>query len=260
MPKRYGLVTTPVLRQIGGDAFDHEGSAVLVGTNTHWVFTAAHVVDRALNSQSTEGTIQRNEALFLPGSPQQVRIVGGRFRLSEHPPSTVSQRNQAPGLDLAYAELSPDEAQCLLNIGLSFLPLEEVWAGEDFLPWHLNGCAFTGYPAGTVRIDGDERKIGATPFLLTSRFLAPEELAKIRPKLDLRLQVAAQIRGLTEAENKSEGFDPGGMSGGGIWLVDGEPKLVGVATDHDPRRDLLIGTRLRPMLQEIARELAEQGP
>jgi len=220
MPKRHGLVITPLYRTIDGDGIDHEGSAVLIGTNGRWLFTAAHVIDA-------------HDIIFLPGRPQ-VRIHKERFSVSP------------PSLDLAYMELKPSEANALINCGLKFLSLEKIDASTEPFPPDVYGCAISGYPVDSIEIDGDACTINAKPTIVTSQFLAPSEL--VHAKLDPQNQIAAKFGGLS--------IDPKGLSGGAIWRVKTEEAtLVGIATDYDPKRKILIGTRVRPMLQEILRIL-----
>ena len=230
MPRRHGLVITPVYCQIGADAIDHEGSAVLIGVNTRWLFTAGHVV-------------ANHDRLFLPGRPQ-VHIRRERFGLSPL------------SLDLAYVELSPKETETLLACGLKFLPLEDLIASTELFPPDRNGCVITGFPAHSVEIDGHERTIRVKPTLVTSQFLTPDEL--VHAHLDARIQIAARFGGLAEGKSKLKKFDPRGLSGGAIWKTSGgEAKLVGLVTDYDPKLKIIIGTRVRPMLEEIARHLCE---
>ena len=253
MPKRHGFTFVPVYRQSGTNSLDHEGSAILVGSNTRWIFTAAHVVERALVHDRQDGSTERQHAIVLPGHPQ-VRISGLRFKLSEDQPANPSDR---PELDLAYAELFPSEAQTLLNNGLHFLPLEEVSSIEGDLPSHRNGCVFTGYPAGSVEIDEDNLKILNHPTMLTSQFLTRNEL--VNSRLNPQTQIGAPVKVLWEKNEQGvriKKFNPLGLSGGPIWIIEGNNcKLVGIATEYDSKRLLLIGTRLRPMFQEIARTI-----
>ena len=231
MPRRHGLVTTPVYRQIDTEAIDHEGSAVLIGVNTRWLFTAAHV-------------IEKHDRLFLPGRPQ-VHIRRERFGFSP------------PPLDLAYAELSPGEIETLVACGLKFLPLENLNASTELFPPDRNGCVITGFPAHSVEIDGHEHTIRVKPTMVTSQFLTPDEL--VHAHIDPRIHIAARFGGLTEGKAKLKNYDPRGMSGGAIWkTASGEAKLVGIVTDYDPKRKIVIGTRVRPMLEEIARHLSEK--
>ena len=230
MPQRHGLVITPVYRQISEDAIDHEGTAVLVGVNTRWLFTAAHVV-------------AGHASVFLPGRPQ-VQIRRERFGLSPL------------SLDLAYAELSPNEIKTLIACGLKFLPLENLAASTEMFPPSRNGCVITGFPVGSVEIDGNDRTIQVKPTMVISQFLTHGEL--VQSRLDAQNQVAAKFGGLTAGIFKLKKYDPRGMSGGAIWnTCVGNAKLVGIATDYDPTRKIVIGTRIRPMLEEIVRGLRE---
>lgn len=54
-------------------------------------------------------------------------------------------------------------------------------------------------------------------------------------------------------------FDPAGLSGGAIWRVSlsGDAKLVGIMTDYDPKRKMILGTRTQPLLAALTRELMD---
>ena len=230
LKRQFGLVMTPILRRAGSDALDFEGTAVLVATNSRWLFTAAHVIGA-------------HEIVFLSGQSQIV-IPRDRFGISP------------PELDLAYAELTPAEAASLEAVGLRFLPCAALDGSISELSPRRNGCLIAGFPATEVRVDGDERKIAARLTAVTSQFLTPKE--RLGLKFDARLQVAAKFGGLSEGRQK---FRPEGMSGSGIWREEaGQLQLVGIATDFDPARRIILGTRLRPLLEELLRHLREDFP
>jgi len=224
------LVMTPIHRAVGSDALDFEGTGILIATHCRWLFTAAHV----LGEQA---------GVFLSGT-KQVPISRDRFGISP------------PELDLAYAELSPEEVVSLEAVGQRFLPFEALDASvEEFSP-ERNGCLIAGFPTKSVDVNGDERKIWAQPTTLTSQFLTPRERQGLALKPEL--QLAAKCARLSDRTGKLKGFDPKGMSGSGIWRgAGGDLRLAGIVTDYDRKRGIIIGTRLRPMLQEILRHLRE---
>jgi len=230
LQQRYGLMMTPLFRQVGPDAIDHEGSGVLVATNCRWLFTAAHVVSK-------------HDVLFLPGRPQMV-LRKERFGISPD------------FLDLAFLELSPAEVENLERSGLRFVPFEALDLSTEELPPDRDGCLIAGFPGPNVDVDGDNRTIRAGPTVVTSQFLSARERMGLR--LEGETQIVAKFGGLREGGRKLNRFKPDGISGSGIWRNEaGEPRLVGIATDYDPGRRIVIGTRLRPMLQEILRHLRD---
>ena len=230
--KKYGLVVTPIHRAVGSDALNFEGTGVLVATNCRWLFTAAHVLGE-------------REVVFVSGEKP---VVISRDRVGISPPE----------LDLAYVELAPAEAASLEAVGLRFLPFQALDVSTDEFSPERDGCLIAGYPTRSVDVDGDERKIRAQPTTVTSQFLTPRE----RQGLSLKpgLQLAVKFAGLSDPNGGLKGFDPKGMSGSGIWRREADDlRLAGIVTDYDPKRNILIGTRLRPMLEEILRHLREDN-
>lgn len=102
-----------------------------------------------------------------------------------------------------------------------------------------------------MEVDGDFRRVKVQPTVLSSTLLTEKEL--LDAHLNRETQIAAFFKGfVTPRGDKLKGFDPSGLSGGAFMCgTDAEVKLVGVATDYDPRRKMIIGTRLRSLLQEM---------
>jgi hypothetical protein len=233
MPTRFGRIVTPIYRQLGGDAIVHHGTGVLIKTTDRfWLFTAAHV-------------LEGHRALFLPGESRNIVVPSDRFITCRDP------------LDLAFTELSPADAADTESIGSKFLSVEHLDGTAG--PFPPLRCGILGYPDRSVEVDGDSRKMKVHPTVLSSSLLSLKELSSAR--LNPEMQIAAFFKGfMTPTGKKLKGFDPRGLSGGAFMCKAGDKvKLVGIATDYDPRRKMIIGTRLRSLLQKMLDVFVSEG-
>ena len=223
--KRYGHVVVPVYKSPDGDGVVHEGSAILVKTSSqYWMFTARHV------SENCNGIV-------LASQPN-VRLPGP---VISHPDP----------IDLAYTEIPKEHVDAILAAEMAFLPSELIAATLDSLSPEC--CAFTGYPGKAVDLDGDERTALVWPIRIFSAFAADSVVSAAG--YDPSIHIGASVRII---QRQQEAFDPRGLSGGAIWRVreNGEVKLVGIAIEYDRRCGLLIGTRIRPLIENIIKRLA----
>jgi hypothetical protein len=217
--EKHGHVVVPVYKSPDGDGVIHEGSAILVKTSSkYWIFTARHV------SENCKGIV-------LASQPN-VRLPGP---VISHPDP----------IDLAYTEIGREYVDAIIAAEMAFLPSDLIAATLDSLSPEC--CAFTGYPDKAVDIDGNERTALVWPQRFFSTFADDSAIAAAG--YDPTIHLGARVK-LTQK--------PCGLSGGAIWRVraDGDVKLVGIATDYDQRRSLLIGTRIRPMIENIIQRLA----
>jgi len=92
--------------------------------------------------------------------------------------------------------------------------------------------------------------------MLGSSFVETRKLP--RSLVDPRIQLAAPFTGYWRPNGQTRRkLNPDGLSGGailGVWPND--VRLVGIATDYDPARKLLIGTRLNAVFKEYRRRAA----
>ncbi|HEY4299380.1 MAG TPA: hypothetical protein VGM73_00820 [Candidatus Didemnitutus sp.] len=230
MPHRFGRVITPVHAQVGDSHLAHLGSAVLVRTRSRfWLLSAAHVLKQQVN-------------LWLGGKPQSFPLRGNLVWFGDP-------------LDLAFTELSAANSEALINNGNSFLPIARVDARtRDFSNFRMIAH---GFPARGIEIDGDSREITATPTTLRSKFLSNVDLRK--SNCDPALEVAGLYDILVDSNGQPvKKLEIRGLSGGAIWSRSEDDKLhlVGIVKEFDPKRKLVIGTRIRPLLVEMERRLA----
>lgn len=228
--EKVGHVVVPAYRGLPPDGVVHVGTAILVKTSTkYWIFTAHHVYEAC-------------GPIVLGSSPN--RRLSGQVVYCKDP------------LDLAYAEIAPKDIAPILAADMAFLPVELITPESG--PLSGQHCVFSGYPGDAVQVDGDEHTSDVTPIRIWSTFASDDTLA--RTGCDPAIHIGAPITKPHSLDgNRVRKFDPKGLSGGAIWRVkeDGEVGLVGIATHYDPKRKLLIGTRIRLLIEEIARRLQE---
>ncbi len=226
MPQQFGLVFTPIYRQIG-TSLVHEGTAVLVRTTArYWMFSAAH-------------------ALLTTTGPRWV-AAQPNFQLR---PATW----HGDPLDLAFLELNQAEADALIACGNDFLHAKHIDGGIDDFAGHE--MIVTGFPERAVVADDESNIFRVKPNSFHSHFLTYEAL-KVR-RLDPYIHVAGIFKTLKDEDGPIRKIVMKGLSGGGIWIRRSADnvKLVGIAHEYREKKGLLVGTRIRPMLMEMKRRL-----
>jgi hypothetical protein len=222
--ERHGHVVVPVYRSPDGDGVVHVGSAILVKTTRkYWLFTSHHV------SENCQGIV-------LASQPN-IRLAG----------PTVFHTDP---IDLAYTEVAREDVPAILAAGMAFLPSGLIAPTLESLSPEC--CAFTGFPDKAVDLDGDERTALVWPQRIFSTFA--DDSVIIAAGYDPAIHLAAPVKII---QRQNEAFNPHGLSGGAIWRVleNSEVKLVGIATEHHRGRGLLIGTRIRPLIDNIIKRL-----
>lgn len=234
--EQHGHCVLPAYRQIGPHLVN-DGSVVLLSAfQRYWCVSAAHVL------------VQRTP-LYLGGKPFQIfeeeKVV-----------------HNSKGLDLAFFEITRIKAVAMVASNVTFLPVSEV---DMAFPSDVGKpCALTGYPEKTVDIEHEaERQIfEIRPLAMSSHLLPRQGLEKIRRGLSSaphpRFHMAATAGKLIDDDTGTpiKKIDFGGLSGGAIWVSgsDGShPKLYGIVTDYDPKYCVVIGTRIAPLIEAIAK-------
>jgi hypothetical protein len=223
--EKHGHVVVPVYRSPDGDGVVHVGSAILVKTTgKYWLFTAYHVYEDC-------------QGIVLASQPN-IRLAGPIVFHTDP-------------VDLAYTEIASADVAAILAAEMAFLPSDMIAPTLDSLAPEC--CAFTGYPNKAVDLDGDERPALVWPQRIFSTFVDDSVVAAAG--YDPAIHLGAPVKII---QRQNEAFDPHGLSGGAIWRVreNGEVKLVGIATEYHRRHGLLIGTRVRPLIENIIKRLA----
>jgi hypothetical protein len=221
MPERYGRVVAPIYHVVGNGYLAHLGTGVLlkVDEQSFWVASARHVLD------DERGAV-------LPGSiqfPSKV-LSGWGLTVREDP------------ADIGIARLSADDYHTLVRNGYSFLPMDETTI--QVKSPRTGTCILSGYPVGTVELDGDERTAAIGTMHAKTDFVPFSEPGKIAATFD-QFEDDGTSQPITTP-------DPHGLSGGAMWHVDRDTmKLVGIVGEWDPRRKLIVGTTIRAVLQGI---------
>jgi len=203
-------------------------------SHKHWIATSAHC-------------LTGDDPLWLPGVPSFHELPGPIIQSPEV-------------LDLAYAELSGGAVEALERNGHSFLDHDKISLAK--IDPKAVRCSISGYPEPSVEIHEDKGEVIVDPFIITTCFFSENEQTGLGE--NRHVQIAAKLDGCRgpNGERLSK-FPWRGLSGGAIWSIvpDKGPRLVGIVTMHDPSRRALIGTRIGPLIREIAHRLsAELSP
>lgn len=227
MPERYGRVTVPIYHVVGGRFIAHLGSGVLVSplAGSYWVASVRHVLDD-------------DRGVVLPCSVQlPSKILSGRSMTVEQDP-----------VDVGVAPLTLANRDALVASGYSILPLSEETV--QVRSPRSGECILSGYPTGTVEVDGDTLTCGVGSLHARTSFVPFTEPGRI----------AATFDGF---ENDETGQpiptpDPHGLSGGAMWHIEGNAmKLAGIAAEWDPARKLIIGTTVRAIMHGMVWKLSQ---
>jgi hypothetical protein len=237
---KYGHVVIPIYITRTSGKFEHVGSGVLVESiEGHWLFTAAHVL-----AEMVDGNI------LLPGSPDFF-IPSGKVISSCTLLPEVAHKDH---IDLCYISLTSEEALKLQNGGSKFLPTTtETIDPTGWTPYPGLGTV-SGYPIKAVDIIGSKANVHMTD-LIQMDFASPERLRKAQLNIETTIALIRPRKLWLEGQELRD-FELRGMSGGAIWAHNGDQiRLVGIFTEYQSSRSLLIGTRLKPLLAELARRL-----
>lgn len=240
MNPRCARAVTPIYLSRSVGQVEHQGSGVLVeSTEGHWLFTAAHVLADKVHGR-----------IMLPGSPAFFTPMGNVISSCELLPE-VAHKDR---VDLSYVALTMGEATQMKKIGAQFLPVTPETVEPDGVAVFSGVGTITGYPSQAVQIDGHAISVNITN-LLRMDFASPDRLRKAQFNSATTIGLI-RPRKLWLDGRQLRDFELRGMSGGAIWSDQaGQSRLVGIFTEYHKSRSLLIGTRLTPLLAELARRL-----
>jgi hypothetical protein len=239
---KHGNVVTPIyLERIPGK-LEHLGSGVLLQFKEgHFLFTAAHVLAEKVNGQ-----------ILLPGTPVFLTPRGNIISSCQLLPE-VAQRDT---IDLSYIQLDVDEVKMLKDCGSRFLQVTL----ENFEPTGsaplLGMGTVSGYPCSAVTITGNKAEIHYTD-LVEMQFAPPARIRRAGLNPETTIGLIRHQKLFLDGKRLHE-FELRGMSGGAIWAHDnGHVRLVGIFTEYHSSRALLIGTRLKPLIEELVRRFRQ---
>lgn len=226
---RFDPSISPIYEENSSGLF-HRGTCLLIkSTSRFWVLTASHVAVDAV------GDDHRIAPLWLPGKP--------KFQ-----PIDVEKIHYCPkGIDVAFFEISAEKATIVAAGEAAFLPITALAPLAT-----VDGRALvTGYPEKAVEIDRGELSVDVRQFRMRSPFLTEEEMA--RANLNPKIHVAVHAKELHDDATKQKAgkIDFHGLSGGTIQR-DGERSApIAIITDYDPKRQIIIGTRLFWLIRQM---------
>jgi len=206
----------------------------------YFLFTAAHVLAEKVNGN-----------ILLPGEPNFFGPSGTTISSCQLLPEVA----QKDSVDLSYLQLTDDEVLKLSASGAKFLPVtNENMEPAGSTPFPGVGTV-SGYPTASVAISGQISEVHFTD-LIEMEFASPERLRKAGFDSETTIGLVSHKKLWLDGQRLRD-LDLKGMSGGAIWAHDnGHVRLVGIFTEYLITRSLLIGTRMKPLITEMARRAA----
>ncbi|MBL9215215.1 MAG: hypothetical protein JNG83_07045 [Opitutaceae bacterium] len=233
MPERFGRVVTPVYAPSSDGLLEPVGSAVLIRDGAgYWVFSAAHVFDRA-----------RYRELWLPGAPDF-------FLLTE----TIYRSRDGEVVDLAYTRLTQEEADKLVAGGHAFLPARRNTIDHADVTPGEGACMVVGYPWMRVQpVEGNRQAFSVQAMEYRGQLASLERIQRYGrdPSVTLMVLFDAKLWSEGEAIKRPPKEGVEGVSGGAIWgCYSDNVRLLGIVHSFVESRSLLLGTRCRvfPMI------------
>lgn len=226
------------------------GSAVLFASgNRTFVLTAAHVVTKF-----------QTHGMYLGGRERIVEAEGRRHYSVPTAPGGVDRA------DVGFIELSQDEAASLGEV--RFLRAADVdpdeWSRP--LPQGRNRALYVvfGYPASKMKRNPVRLTVRTPPMTYLGPGASPDKYAAVGVEPHSHLVVDFVRDALVTRTGVGRGPVPRGVSGGGAWRCENlttgdltESRLVAIMTEWHQERDLLVGTRVGPILEEIRTQYPE---
>lgn len=238
---RIGGVTSPVYFQTRSGA-SHVGSAVLLSVaGIKFVVTAAHVVDASLQGE-----------LFIRAGTTPVRIRGTKTT----PKLATGASRDRDKIDIAIIAL--DEASAERFPATDFLTVQEL-APLGTLR-HEDYFLVAGYPGSKQRLRLREDQIDAAlyPLVAVSQPASEYPLASMSPAENLLLGFNKKDTWRRDV-GRLTAPDPYGMSGCGVWWLQGytssvlsPPRLDAIAIEwHTGRYKRMLATRMHVVIDGL---------
>jgi hypothetical protein len=224
----------------------HIGTGTLIASSKrHFLVSAAHVMAE-----------RKNSPLYLH--------AGGEVEITHDIITSCNLKDDSSktdSVDACFLVLKDDEAKRIASNGFRFIPVDKnnLYGGED----DLKGCRFilVGYPSFSVNLDHQNQIIEIDPKEIHGlgsvsdkrRERLEEKWDDVHPRATLVLDIAPTVS-INECEVKRPSQEQmQGISGGAIWadFEDG-PKMVGIMVGFEASHSVVLGTRLRPILNVMA--------
>jgi hypothetical protein len=245
-------VTSPVYADTGKARPEPIGSAVFLRVNqTSFVVTAAHVQD----------TSQRAD-LYVGGS--KLLALEGRYLVSSTPATGGRDEDQ---IDLAIMPLSAQQLEALGPT--AFVDIKATCPAHRNNPIPVTGTYYlvSGFPVSKQPTRLPTDTLDGQPVYLAAKAL-PEE-AIVARGLDPRHHILLEYdkEAVWGPGGSKVGPDLTGMSGGGIWAIEGlltptlGPEcLVAIGTEWDRSAKTVLGTRIGLVIDAIGDNYPDLRP
>jgi hypothetical protein len=228
--------TSPVYIDTGKARPEAAGSAILLRVGeAHFVLTAAHVLDLTAKAD-----------VYIGGT--RLLALGGRYITSPLPRDGQRDNDR---IDIAIFPLTPEQVAALGDA--VFVEVGATAPGHVTDPTPRSGSYYlvAGYPLSKQPKTIPDTILKAQPVYLAAKALPAENISEMG--LDPRNHILLEFdrEAVWAPGGTRTAPAPTGMSGGGIWVVDGlltpTPKpevLVAIATEWDRDAKTILGTRI----------------
>lgn|GEM_PF-5408217 len=210
------------------------GSSVLLGHNEiFYCVTNAHILDH----------INFNKIFAMIGNGNNCSI-GGELR-STAPPDKGDRKDDI--YDITIVKLDEQTVTTLKSAGYVFLHIDDIHSAYQAGPF--NKLLFLGYPISKTKFDYPGNKIILSPIKFLGNPIT-KEYRSLPFNLATHIMVKYERKNLMdENSNFITGPVPRGLSGSGIWEIgySGDKcivQLVGILTEYNDNRSILIGTKI----------------
>ena len=184
---------------------------------------------------------------FIFKSSNETISIGGRQFTSTIPEYKTRADDK---LDIIVFDLNKDSINALLNTGYKFITLNYIESGFQY---NANDYAIImGYPSSRAKINPTQKTIDRGGMHYVSNFVN-HDLSQLGFNPDYHLVAKYPIKNFkhkTADSLRIRGPQPLGLSGSGLWVLkknryfQEEPKLVGILTEYNENRSVVISTRI----------------
>lgn len=237
MPDHHGNSCLQIFEEVENGLMQFQGSGVLIRRNErHWFITAVHVLCEI-----------NKRRYFYRGNDGIVGFDATQLYSTCAPnPEGIAKDSK----DLGVVRITDEMASAIQAGGHLFYdaPNENVSRGHS--DFGEARCTFYGFPGALTQVILAEKPTIASTCLIYESTLLSEQLLRLM-KIDPAFHVALQWETKPKAP-ADRAPNPEGMSGGGIWVNEGNgSKLVAIATEYDRKKRFVLGTRVYGILALI---------
>ena len=215
----------------------YQGSGILIRRNdSHWFLTAVHVLCE----------IDRRRYFFRGNGD----VIGfGKTQLYSTcapTPDGIAKDSK----DIGFVRITDGVAGAIQAGGHAFYDASNENVVRGHVDFGEAGCEFYGFPGSLTKVtEADKPTIAATCLIYTSKLLSETKIRVMRIDPVFHVGLLWETRPKPAADRAP---NPEGMSGGGIWVRDRTAlKLAAIATEYDPKKRFVLGTRIYGILALI---------